>query len=110
MKNLVFALLAVAVGVVSAAPAIAGETVTLEGEVICAKCTLGEDLQKCQNVLKVKNGEETTHYYLASTDANKEFGDVCMVAKEVKVTGTVSEKDGKMWLAATEIVTMKKEG
>ena len=110
MKNLTLSLLALAVAVVFAAPAIAGETVTLEGEVICAKCTLGEDLQKCQNVLKVKKGEETTHYYMASTDANKEFGDVCMVAKEVKVTGTVSEKDGKTWIAATEIVTMKKEG
>lgn len=110
MKNLALTLLALAVAMILAAPAVAGGTVTLEGKVICAKCTLGEDLQKCQNVLVVKKGDETTHYYLASTDANKEFGDVCMVAKEVKVTGTVSEKDGKMWIAATEIVPMKKEG
>lgn len=110
MRNLAFSLLALAIAVVFAAPAIAGEAVTLEGEIVCAKCSLGEDLQKCQNVLAVKKGEETTHYYMASTDANKEFGDVCMVAKEVKVTGTVSEKDGKKWIAATEIITMKKEG
>lgn len=110
MKNFAFALAALAAALVLAAPAVADETVTLEGEVICAKCTLGEDLQKCQNVLKVKNGEETIHYYLASTEANKEFGDVCMVAKAVKVTGTLSEKDGKMWIAATEIVPIKKEG
>lgn len=110
MKNLTMSLLVLAVAVVFAAPAIAAETVTLEGEVICAKCTLGEDLQKCQNVLKVTDGEKTTHYYMTSTEANKDFGDVCMVAKEVKVTGTLSEKDGKTWIAATEIVPMKKEG
>jgi len=110
MKNFALSLLALAVAIVFAAPAVAGETVTLEGKVICAKCTLGEELQKCQNVLAVEKGEETVHYYLTSTDANKEFGDVCMVAKEVKVTGTLSEKDGKMWIAASEIVPMKKEG
>ena len=58
----------------------------------------------------MKKGEETTHYYMASTDANKEFGDVCMVAKEVKVTGTLSEKDGKMWLAAKEITPKETKG
>ncbi len=111
MKSLAFVFLAVVAAViVLAVPAVADETITLEGKVLCAKCILKEDLDKCQNVLAVEEGDTTVYYYMEGNDANKEFGDVCTVAKEVKVTGTISEKDGKMWIAATEIVTMKKEG
>ena len=79
------------------------EAVTLEGTVMCAKCKLGEeDRTKCQNVLVVKGDDEPMHYYLTA-DANKEFGDVCMKTPAVRVTGTVSDKDGKSWLAATKI-------
>lgn len=110
MKSLAFVFLALVVAIVIAAPAVADETVTLEGKVLCAKCILKEDLDECQNVLAVEEGDTTAYYYMEGTDANKEFGDVCTEAKEVKVTGTLSEKDGKMWITATEIVTMKKEG
>ena len=84
---------------------VAGEadSVTLEGTVMCAKCKLGEeDREKCQNVLIVKGDDEPMHYYLTA-DANKEFGDVCMKTPTVRVTGTVTEEDGKSWLAATKI-------
>jgi hypothetical protein len=78
---------------------------------ICAKCILKEaGLEKCQNVLVVETDGEKTHYYLAENEANKEFGDVCKAAKQVRVTGSMSEKDGKMWIAATEIVPVKTEG
>ena len=82
-----------------------GESVTLEGTVMCAKCQFNEEGQdKCQNVLVVKGeGEgDPMHYYLTA-DANKEFGDVCMKTPTVRVTGTLSEEDGKNWLAATKI-------
>ncbi len=88
---------------------VAGEAkeVTLEGTVMCAKCKLGEeDRTKCQNVLVVKGEGEATHYYL-SAKANKEFGDVCMKTPVVKVTGALSEKDGKQWIAATKIEPVK---
>jgi len=79
------------------------EAVTLEGTVMCAKCKLGEeDRDKCQNVLVVKGDEEPVHYYLTA-EANKKFGDVCMKTPVVRVTGTLSEEDGKHWLAATKI-------
>ena len=79
------------------------EAVTLEGTVMCAKCKLGEeDRTKCQNVLIVKGDDEPMHYYLTA-DANKDFGDVCMKTPVVRVTGTVSEEDGKTWIAATKI-------
>ncbi len=81
-----------------------GEAVTLEGKVLCAKCVLEEEgRDKCQNVLVVEDGGEPMHYYLTATEANKGFGDVCMKNPAVRVTGTVSEKDGRTWLDATKI-------
>src|SRR5688500_11959228 len=46
--------------------AAAGE-VTLTGEMMCGKCSLHET-DKCQNVLKVVDGDKETKYYL---DQNK---------------------------------------
>jgi len=87
------------------------DPVTLEGKIVCAKCSLHEEGRaKCQNVLVVEDGDETKNYYLADTEANKEFGEVCMAKKPVVVTGTVSEKDGQMWLAAAKIEPVKTEG
>ena len=119
MKKLATVSLALFIASVLAGSVMAGEkTVTLEGKLVCAKCILKEDkcilkeegLDKCQNVLVVETDGEKTHYYLAENEANKEFGDVCEAAKQARVTGSVSEKDGKMWIAATEIVPMKSEG
>ena len=87
------------------------EPVTLEGKIVCAKCSLHEEGRaKCQNVLVVEDAGKMQNYYLADTEANKEFGEVCMAKKPVVVTGTVSEKDGQMWLAATKIESVKTEG
>jgi len=91
--------------------AVAGEaeTVTVDGKVMCAKCKLGEERDKCQNVLVVEKGEKAMHYYLTATDANKEFGDVCTGTPMVRATGTVSEKDGMTWLAATKMEKLDDE-
>ena len=63
----------------AAAIAEEAETVTVEGKVMCARCVLhDEGLTECQNVLVVEGGEEAKHYYLTGTEANEEFGDVCM--------------------------------
>ncbi len=81
-----------------------GEAVTLEGKVLCAKCAFEEEgREKCQNVLVVEEDGETMHYYLTATEANEGFGDVGMKSPTVRVTGTVSEKDGKTWMDATKI-------
>lgn len=90
--------------------AVAGdsETVTVEGKVLCAKCAMHEEgREECQNVLVVENGEKATHYYLAATEASEEFGPVCKGTPMVRATGTVSEKDGHMWLAATKLEKME---
>ena len=82
----------------------ASKEVTLKGTMECAKCVLHQG-DKCQNVLKVKEGDKDVLYYLAqnkvSTDYHK---NVCSAPKEnVSVTGTVSEKDGKNMIEATKI-------
>ena len=86
------------------------EQVTLEGKILCAKCVLHEEgREKCQNVLAVESDGETQYYYLAHGEANDELGYVCTGAKAARVTGSVTEEDGRLWLAATEIVATDTE-
>lgn len=72
-------------------------TKTIEGKMVCGKCTLGET-DKCSNVVKVKEGGKDVKYYI-SDKGNKEkyHKDVCpgQSEVEVKVTGKIVEKDGK---------------
>lgn len=72
---------------------------TVEGKLVCAKCTLSET-KGCEHAVKVKDGEKTVTYYLvkATEKGFKEYhGKVCPAGSDldVKVTGVVSEKDGK---------------
>ena len=98
-------------GLVLAGVALAGdkaESVTVEGTIVCAKCTLKDAAQKdCQSVLQVKKGEEVVTYYLVKNDVAEKFGHVCQGSKEAKVTGTVAEKDGHMWLTASKMDPVK---
>jgi RecJ-like exonuclease len=73
------------------------ETVTLEGKVLCAKCTLHE------NVLVVEDGEAPAHYYFAKNATAEKFGEVCKSSPTVRVTGTVETKEGKTWIVADTI-------
>lgn len=89
-----------------ALPALGGDdqSVTLTGQIQCAKCGLHEEGRtKCQNVLVVNKDEATSYYYLVKNEVNEEFGEVCTSSVPVEVTGTLSEKDGKTWLAAEKI-------
>ena len=99
-----------------ATPALAGETVTLQGKVVCAKCTLKKKgLKECQNVLLVPEGVEQqisqkegqdakeTAYYIVNNDVDKKFGEVCMDAKKTTVTGTIAEKDDIKWITPTKM-------
>lgn len=92
--------------------ALAGEaakSVTVEGNMMCAHCTLHEaGLKSCQDVVVVGEGSGAQHYYLSANEISKKFGHSCQGAKAVKVTGTVTEKDGKKWLEATAIEPAKK--
>jgi hypothetical protein len=81
----------------------AAEEVTLNGEMVCAKCVLHETKQ-CQNVLKVAEGGSETKYYLAQNKTAKDNHEqVCSGAAKATVTGKVSEKAGKKVLTASSI-------
>ena len=109
MKRYAIALLAILSVVTVAVPA--ADAVTLEGKILCAKCTLHEeDREECQNVLAVGSGDDIAYYYIKANEKNDEFGMVCEQAQEVRVTGNVSEADGKMWIEASEITPADKQG
>jgi len=77
---------------------------TLKGTMTCAKCGLHQ-ASECQSVLQVKDGDNTVTYYIADSDASKGTHDkVCKGSVEnVTITGVVSDKDGKKWIAPTKI-------
>jgi hypothetical protein len=76
--------------------------VTLEGKITCAKCDLGVE-KKCATVIVAKeDGKDVTYYFDAKGDkANHK--EICQSAKDGKVTGTVSEKDGKKWITVSKV-------
>lgn len=80
------------------------QTVTVTGKIVCAKCTLQKaDAKECQTVLVAGDEGAKTEYYLVKNDVAEKFGHVCKGEKDAVVTGTVSEKEGKTWLAATKM-------
>ncbi len=81
--------------------------VTMTGMGKCAKCSLGIS-DKCQTALVVKeNGKEET-YLLTKNDVSSGFHkNICEQDKEIKVTGTVSEADGKKQITASKIELVK---
>ena len=105
MKSIAKVGLAVVLALGLAASLQAGDETTVTGKIVCAKCSLEKaDASKCQDVL-VSKGEDgkVTEYYIAETDASEAFGHVCKSKKTATVTGTVSEKDGKTWIAPSKI-------
>lgn len=79
--------------------------VTLKGTMQCARCSLHEaGVTKCADVLSVKEGENTVNYYITQEGKAKTESHVCNGTKaDVSVTGVVSEKEGKHYIAATKI-------
>jgi hypothetical protein len=78
------------------------EEVTKEGTATCAKCDLGT-AKDCTNVLQVEEGGETVTYLLAGKAGKKWHKTICKTSKDVKITGTVEEKDGEKTLVASKI-------
>ena len=101
------AVVALAIGL--SALAAAADEVTLEGKIACAKCTLKKkDAKECQNVLLVKDaGGKTVEYYLAAAAGAEPFGEVCTNTTAARVTGVVSEKDGRKWITASKVELQK---
>lgn len=101
-KTLARLALAVVLTAGFALTALAADDVTLSGKVVCAHCQLKKaDAKGCQNVLVVTDAQGSHEYYLAKNEVSDKFGHVCMASKNAKVTGQVTEKDGKKWLTAS---------
>lgn len=84
-----------------------GKEVTLEGTGSCAKCAM-KTADSCTNVLEVADKDGKTKVYTFAE--NVKHGAYFCRSKTpgLVVKGTVTEKDGKLILAATSVE--KKEG
>jgi hypothetical protein len=78
------------------------EEKTLKGTITCAKCDLKET-DKCQTVIKVKDGDKEIVYYFDAAGHKKNHKAICTEAKPGSVTGTVSEKDGKHYVKVSKV-------
>src|ERR1044071_4081978 len=85
---------------------LAADTQTIKGKGECAKCSL-KKTDSCQMAVTTKDG---TKYLVENNDVSKKFHkNICTEQKDVEVTGTVSEKNGKKLITATKIETEKKK-
>lgn len=108
LKTLARLALALALTAGLAAAALAGDDVTLTGKVMCAKCQLKKaDAKACQDVLVVADAQGNQEYYITKNAVAEKFGHVCKSTKPAKVTGTVSEQDGKKWLTPTAMAEVQ---
>ena len=94
----------VALAFASASALVAAET-TLNGTLVCAQCKLQKpDAHECQDVLLVDEAGQKVEYYVVKNNVSKESGEACTLEIPATVTGDVSEKDGRKWIAPTKIV------
>ena len=71
------------------------EKKTLEGTLTCTKCALKET-KACGHALIVKEGDKNVTYYLVDKGGKEPYHkNCCQEDVPAKVTGKVSEKDGK---------------
>lgn len=86
-----------------------GKEVTITGSLMCAKCKLKmEGVKKCTNAVQVKEGEKTVTYILDDKGNGEDYHECGGDVKEgVKVTGTLTEKDGKKVVKPTKVEVKK---
>jgi hypothetical protein len=77
------------------------ETKTLEGKLVCGKCKLGET-DACSNALQVKEGDKTVTYYIKDKGKGEKYHK-CSGEADAKVTGKVTEKDGKKYIEDAKV-------
>lgn len=93
------------IAALSGIAAFAADTQTIKGKGECAKCSL-KQTDSCQMAVTTKDG---TRYLVENNDTSKKFHkNICTEEKDVEVTGTVSDKDGKKTITASKIDLAKK--
>jgi len=87
----------------------AADETTLTGKIMCAKCTLKKaDAKECQDVLVVTDTQGAMkEYYITKNAVLEKFGHTCTGEKPAVVTGSVSQKEGKTWIAPTKMVAQQ---
>ena len=85
--------------------------VTLTGTMVCAKCGLKEPgVKTCMNAIQVKDDDKTITYLLEDKGSGESYHEgLCGGGTKAgaKVTGTVSEKDGKRMVKVTKVEEKK---
>ena len=87
----------------------ADEKKTLEGKLVCTKCTLKET-KACGHALKVKEGDKEVIYYVADKGGKETYHKgICPADSEAnaKITGKVVEKDGKKTIIDPKVEIVK---
>ncbi|HKP87338.1 MAG TPA: hypothetical protein VJZ26_14635 [Blastocatellia bacterium] len=106
-----------------AVSAISDNEVTIKGEVIDQPCfekkggARGEDHRACalscakrgNQMAIIEDGTNTVYSITGDYSANKNEKLIPFVAEIVEVKGTVTEKDGKKWLAVSSIKKVEKK-
>jgi hypothetical protein len=77
------------------------ETKTLEGKLVCGKCKLSET-DACSNALQVKEGDKTVTYFIKDKGKAEKYHK-CSGEAEAKVTGKVTEKEGKKYIEDAKV-------
>ena len=102
MRNISAMVVLVVALALSASSLAQTKTEKLEGKITCAMCDLKIE-KDCATVIVVKESGKDVIYYF-DEKANKANHDaVCQTPKEGAVTGTVSEKAGKKYIAVTNV-------
>ncbi len=79
------------------------EKKTLEGTLTCTKCALKET-KVCGHALLVKEGDKEVKFYIADNGGKEPYHKHCCTADvPAKVTGIVSEKDGKKTISEAKV-------
>jgi hypothetical protein len=76
--------------------------VTLTGSVGCAMCVFKVE-KDCHTAIKVTEGGKDVVYLFDEAADKKYHAPVCKEAKAGKVTGVVSEKDGKKYVTVASV-------
>jgi len=84
----------------------ADKEVTLTGKITCAKCELKIE-KECATVIVVKEDGKDIVYYFDQKSHKANHDAICQVGKQGTVTGTLSEKAGKKYIAVTKIAFTK---
>ncbi len=91
-----------------AAQAADPKPVTLTGTVGCAMCAFKVE-KDCRTAIKVTEGGKDVVYLFDDAAHKKYHEPVCKTTKPGKVTGVVSEKDGKKYITVSTVAYDEKK-